>query len=520
MRRLHTTTATLILIGLSVFTQLQAEIKEVVLLHTNDIESVYDPLPAVWRDDIEWIGGIPHLATLIHQVRANEATSFLLDAGDIFTGALSKKTQGKLPFDLYSAMGYDVLTLGNHEFEYGWETLLEQLPRASFPVLNANIVHRESGTRIAQPYTILERDGIRIGVVGVMGLDAFHNTTAKFHRAELTILDPVATAQFWVDKIRDDVDVVVVLTHQNKTAPMQTNKEADPTVQRGFDEDYAMAGALTGVDVIFGGHSDNGLPQPVVHPDTGTVIGLTFGQGMHLGYTRFAVDTDLRSVEFLGGKLIPVDADELPPDPRTSQLITEARAAHPMLSEHAATLDATAMRRYNRESTIGNLLTDVMRVAGDSDIAMLNSGAIRADLRAGTVTREHLINVYPFVDSLTVVELTGAQIREFVSYSLTLPYGIAQFSGLEIVYDGSREANQRLIAVSHNGEPLNHSQRYSVATSAFVANGGDGYGMFSDGTVVADELDMATLFFDSFKAQREIALPALGRQVDVSDSEE
>ena len=78
----------------------------------------------------------------------------------------------------------------------------------------------------------------------------------------------------------------MVLTHQNRTAPMQTDKEADPEVQRGFDEDYALAGELRGVDVIFGGHSDHGLWEPVRHPDTGTLVGLTFGQGKYLGLMR------------------------------------------------------------------------------------------------------------------------------------------------------------------------------------------------------------------------------------------
>ena len=74
--------------------------KEIVLLHTNDIESVYEPIPATWRDDMELIGGISHLATLIRDVRESESITFLVDAGDIFTGALSKKSEGKLPFDL------------------------------------------------------------------------------------------------------------------------------------------------------------------------------------------------------------------------------------------------------------------------------------------------------------------------------------------------------------------------------------------------------------------------------------
>ena len=193
----------------------ESSTKEIVILHTNDIESVYEPIQAVWRDDIELIGGISHLATLIDNTRASEDISFLVDAGDIYTGALSKKSKGKLPFDLYNAMGYDALNIGNHEFEYNWDALVEIIPRANFPVLNANIFHEKSGKLIAKPYTILEQSGVKIGVIGVMGIDAFHNTMAPFHRIGLSIKDPIETAQYWADKIREDVNMLVVLTHQN-----------------------------------------------------------------------------------------------------------------------------------------------------------------------------------------------------------------------------------------------------------------------------------------------------------------
>ena len=98
-------------INLPIFAENNSEIKEIAILHTNDIESVYEPIPATWRDDMELIGGFSHLATLIRDVRESKNITFLVDAGDIFTGALSKKSEGKLPFDLYSAMNYDTLTL-------------------------------------------------------------------------------------------------------------------------------------------------------------------------------------------------------------------------------------------------------------------------------------------------------------------------------------------------------------------------------------------------------------------------
>ena len=491
--------------------------KEIVLLHTNDIESVYEPIPATWRDDMELIGGISHLATLIRDVRESEDISFLVDAGDIFTGALSKKSEGKLPFDLYSAMNYDTLTLGNHEFEYGWERLVETIPRANFPVLNANIVHQDSGELIAQPYTILNRNGVKVGVIGVMGIDAFYNTMASFHRTGLTIKDPTETAQYWADIIRDEVNIIVVLTHQNRTAPMQTNKESDPSVQRGFDEDYAMAGNLKGVDVIFGGHSDNGLQEPVIHPDTGTVIGLTFGQGMHLGYTKFKIDTQKHDVEFIEGYLIPVNSKQLLEDKQTATLIKDYRKIYPELLEVLAVVSEPLMRKYNEESSIGNLLTDYMREATQSDIAFLNSGAIRADFNAGDVTLEQLINVYPFKDNLTIIELTGNQIKELVEYSLTLPYGIGQISGLQINYDSTQDMMNRVIDIKVNGNELIDNKKYTVSVSGYLAKGGDGYRVFPEGRFISDDKPFQDALYEEFKKAKIIESPAPGRLIDISN---
>ncbi|RJX69358.1 bifunctional metallophosphatase/5'-nucleotidase [Vibrio sinensis] len=493
-----------------------AEIKNVTLLHTNDIESVYEPVDAFWNPDISRIGGIPYLATLIHETRAQEEVSFLFDAGDIFTGSLSKKTQGKLAFDLYSAMGYDVITLGNHEFEYGWKTLKETMPRAAYPVLNANIKFEQNNAPFAQPYTIVERDGVRIGVVGVMGIDAFYNTMWKGNRKGLTIDDPIEVAQFWVDKIRDEVDMVVVLTHQNKTAPMQTDKEADPEVQRGFDEDYAMAGKLKGVDVIFGGHSDHGLWEPVVHPDTGTVVGLTFGQGKYLGYTKFAVDTEKHSVKLLDGKLIPVESDKLERDTKTGELIDQARASFPELSEQIATINDTAFRRYYRESNIGNLVADMMRDTGKADIGMISSGSIRVDLNSGPVTLENVMNVFPFTDKLAVVSISGKQVKELLEYSYTLPYGLAQFSGIEAKYDSRKPEGERLLSLNINGKPAEDNKQYSVATYSYAASGGDGYHVFAKGTPVSQGDLVMQVLIDQFKAQKQITVPPLGRQIDIS----
>lgn len=490
--------------------------QEFTLLYTNDIESVYEPVKAFWNSEIEYIGGIPQLASLIEQERAKAEISFLLDAGDIFTGSLSQATEGKLAFDLYSAMGYDAIAIGNHEFEYGWEKLREVMPRARFPSLNANLFYKGTDIPFGQPYCILEENGIRLGVIGIMGVDAFEHATMKKHVDELEVRKPAPILRYWIEKLKPEVDMIVVLTHQNRTAPMQTDKEADPEVQRGFDEDYQMAGEVEGIDMIIGGHSDHGLWKAVQHPKTGTWVGLTFGQGKYLGYARFYLDKEKGKVELKESKLIPVNADILKPKEEVLTLIEQARAAHPELSELIGEIDKQAFRKYYRESNIGNLIADIFREAGQADVGIISSGSIRFDLNPGPVSIEQLLNVYPFTDYLHVVELKGSELLEVFEYSLTLPYGLAQLSGVELSYDSRKPTYQRLIEAKVGGKPIDPNKIYKVATYSFLATGGDAYKMFVGKKRKIDERRISEILIEYFRAHKMVKVPEVGRMRDVS----
>ncbi|MEM7452357.1 MAG: metallophosphatase, partial [Pseudomonadota bacterium] len=206
--------------------------QRVTIAFTNDFESAYDPVEAWWRDDIRRIGGIAELASLVNTLRETSETFFLFDAGDIFTGTLAQRTQGAVSFDLMALMDYDAMVIGNHEFEYGWEVLANQKNRVAFPVLGANLFYRGTEHPFAQPWAIIERDGVRVGVIGVMGQDA-GTALIPAHIAGLEVRDPTAVIAPIVERLRAECDLVVLLAHQGQTAPMQTNDEADNTVQRG-----------------------------------------------------------------------------------------------------------------------------------------------------------------------------------------------------------------------------------------------------------------------------------------------
>jgi 5'-nucleotidase/UDP-sugar diphosphatase len=371
----------------------------VTLIFTNDMESAYEPVPAWWRDDIENIGGIAELSTLIKNIRRDEENVFLFDAGDIFTGALSQLTDGALMFEFMITMGYE--------------------NKVPFPVLSANLFYKGTDHPFAQRHTIIERDGVRIGVIGILGQDAASTAVAPLHIDELDVTAPAQAVQKSVDELRDDVDLIILLTHQGHTAPMQTDAEADPRLARDIDKDIALADAVKGIDVLFGGHADAGTWKAVVSPDNGTLVMQTFGQATYLGYLQLTLDAQTRAIKGYNSKLIAVDSDNLTPDPLIEKKMKAYRAKYPELTEVVGKTEARLNRQYFDESDLGNLLADVCVDMTNADIGMMHPGGIRKDFPKGDIEIVDILDTNPFVDPMVVVEANGAQIHAALEQSFT-----------------------------------------------------------------------------------------------------
>ena len=487
------------------------DLQEVTLLYTNDFESAYDPIPAFWREDLEHVGGIAQLATLIDQVRSEEKLSFLLDAGDIFTGTLAKLTRGELPFELMTTMDYDAMCIGNHEFEYGWWVLRDAMQRAPFPVLAANLFYEGPDIPFTQQWTILEREGFRIGVVGIFGTDA---ATALFppHLEGLEVRDPVAAARAAVARLRPEVDLVVLLTHQGHTAPMQTDDEADTSVHRDIEVDIALAGAVEGVDVLIGGHADAGQEEPFIHPVTGTLICQTYGQGTRLGYLKLLIDPESGEVVGHDGRLLVVASDNLEPHAVVAAKLAAYRARYPEVDEIIGRTVERLTRRYNEESALGGLFADILREYGKTDIAFVHSGGIRADLPAGEITRENLLDAFPFIDYVLTLRMTGEQLLNVLEQSFTLERGVLQVSGMTATFDIDRPLGERVVAVTVGGKPLDPTVSYTVTTFDFLASGADLYTGFLDAEVLTPHgPEFAELLEAHFATGESVVAPEGGR---------
>lgn len=489
--------------------------KTVTLLFTNDVESAYDPIPAFWLDDQTMIGGIAEMTTLIQELRRQQPNVFLFDAGDIFTGALSKLTEGRLAFELMITMGYDAMAIGNHEFEYGHEVFAWQKNRAPFPVLGANFFYKGTDHPYAQAHAIIERNGIRIGVIGIMGQDAV-TAIIPSYIAPLNVRSPAEAVQKSVDELRDQVDLIVLLTHQGKTAPMQTDAEIDPRLQRDIGADIELAGAVEGIDVLLAGHADAGTPEPVVNPDTGTLIMQTWGQATHLGYLQLTLDGDTGKIIHYDGKLIPVDPSRWGPDQRIADKLAKYRSMYPEIMVTVGRTKAQMNRRYIEESDVGNLFADIFVKASGVDIGFVHGGSLRKDIPAGEVRIVDLLDTYPFVDDVIIKKMNGNQIRRALEQSLTFERGLLQFSGLELTYDLRRPQGQRVVSLSHNGKPVTANDQFTVAAPGFLAEGGDLYDSFPESASIGNIGKVSDVIIRYFSEHEVIGVPKRGRQIDVT----
>lgn len=484
--------------------------RQVTILYTNDFHSAIDPIPAYWLPGSPRLGGAAQLATLANRMREKERPAFLLDAGDVFTGTFSFLSKGESLMEMMAAMRYDALGIGNHEFDYGSAVFEPLMWRARFPVLGANIYYRGTKHRWARPWTVVERDGVKVGVIGVIGKDAA-SVTVPSGVASLDFGDPAEAVAEGVAALKGKVDLIVVLAHQGKTGPMQTDAEARPDVQRDVDADIALAGAVPGVDVLIGGHAHHGIESPIVHPKTGTLIVQTYGYGTRLGWLRLTLkDGKVVSHE---GKLLVVKSDELPPDPAVvAALEPYRRAAAPVIGDVVGRSEVRLVRDYNRESSLGSFVSDVMRETTGADVAFENAGGLRADLPQGDVSRANVLDALPFMNSIVTVELTGAQVREVLEQGLSLERGLVQVSGIQATYDLGRPAGKRLVSARVAGKPLDGARSYRVATNSFVAEGGDLYRTFLEGrNPVNGKALLSELVMDWLKAKGPAKAPSTGR---------
>jgi 2',3'-cyclic-nucleotide 2'-phosphodiesterase/3'-nucleotidase/5'-nucleotidase len=456
-------------------------------------------------------------AALVALYRA-EASGFAgptirVSGGDMYQGTpISNLTDGRSTIAFYNAAGYDAAAIGNHEFDWGIETLAARREQARFPFLGANIF--VAGTDSMPPWAAPvarvvarspnETDSVRVAIIG-LATEETPYVTRRSNVAHLEFRDVVETVDAWVPLLRaEGHDFVIVIGHVGAVC--------DGDACSGEVIDLAR-GLTHAPDLIVGGHTHR--------PITRVVNGIPVVEAGSRG-TRYSV-VDLwrapgedRAHAWIRG-LPTTYADLVPPDSAVAALVADALAEiGPRVDAVVATL-AAPLDRSPGEYPLGRLIADAQRERSDADIALMNNGGIRAGLPAGDVTWGMLYQVQPFENRMVRLRLTGAQVLETLETALADGSPDLHVSGLRVTYDPSLPAGERVLsAVLDDGPPLEPAGTYRVAVNDFMAQRGDGYEALGE-PLEREELDLLDIdaLVDYLSAQDSpVRAPAEPRFID------
>lgn len=483
----------LLLLSMSVQAQ-DEETFAITFIHSNDTHAAHAP-------NGDGNGGIAVQAAVINQIRAEVDNSLLLDGGDRFTGTLYHTVYlGRDQVEIMNALGYDAMALGNHEFDNGDEILLEFLEGLNFPVVSANIDFGDSplGT-IVVPSAVLEVGGQQIGVIGLTTADTPEISSPG---DELVWRDDyTAVVAEQVEALSGQgINKIVIVSHVGI---------------RTYDE---ILPDLVGVDVVIDGHSHTLLSntyagaareypiegettagEPILYVQAGA-------SNLYLGRLDVEFDASGVLVAWSGDTILL--SRYITSDDQVAELLDELSGPVIALGEEPLGASTDVLLVGDRticrvqECNLGNFIADAMRAETGAQIAILNSGGIRANIEPGDITFGEVLTVHPFGNTTSTFEATGADILVALEGGVSgvevdesgvvvrdgAPGRFPQVSGIRYTFNPTLETGSRIVSVEVQQEdgsfaPLDPAATYTVVANNFIRTGGDGYVVFAENAI-------------------------------------
>lgn len=483
--------------------------------------------------------GLAKLATMIRQIRKDNADSLLIDVGDCIQGSplayLYNRKHPEAPNPMMlvmNALKYDSMTVGNHEFNFGLTVLEKARGEAKFPWLSANTVRAGTDEPAFVPYFVKEVSGVRVGVLGLTtpGIPYWENAG---NYAGLEFKDPVEAAKRWVTILREKekADLVVVAMHMGLEDNLGSNRRY-PNPIPNENSAIAVARAVKGVDVILLGHTHTDIPALVIN-------GVLVSQADRWGYRLGRVDVTFEKngagrweLTSKGSTTIPV-TEKIAVDPEVETL------ARPYDTETQRWL-ATAIGHCDKplgaenarleDSAILDLIQRVQLEAGQADVSLAACFDTRAQVPQGEVSVRNIYGLYLYENTLVVLEVTGKQLKDALEHAARyfLPYvqgkkaaelidpQIPGYSydmaeGVTYDIDLTRPQGDRILHLRFKGEPLAPDRKLRLATNNYRQNGGGGYTMLKNAPVLQrSSEEIRDLIIDWVEKHREIPAEPTG----------
>jgi len=427
--------------------------KTLTLLHSNDLHGDF----LAENVDDKLTGGVSMLSGYIAKTRREEKNVLYAISGDMFKGSLiDQEYRGISTIEIMNLLAPDVVTLGNHEVDYGLAHLLFLEKCAKFPIINANMFLTSNNTRLFNSHKIIRIDGMKIMFIGILTEDVLNSTR---NDKLISTLVGIKDAAEEVGRIcmayqTEDIDLTVLLTHI------------------GFENDQKLAAALDpdwGVDLIIGGHSHTLIDEPAV------VAGIPIVQAAvgtdQIGRFDLVIDTDTNSIASYTWQLVPINADNCPRDLELEKVVHDYKSVTDAVYEQVLTrLDGVYTQdRRNRDSMLGHLFADIVKEATGVDLVFIASGAIRGRVLGEVVTKGDLRGVFPYDNKVVECKFTGAQLRKALLWilrdeSINAPFDGGEFyqlsKGIRIVYDQPKHS---LEVLELNGRSVQDDDLIKVA---------------------------------------------------------
>lgn len=447
--------------------------KKVMILHTNDLHGHIVPFfDKIMVPEGETIGGSAYISTLIKNIKEKyQGQVLLLDAGDIAQGTpISNIFRGEPVVKTMNIEGYDAMTLGNHEFDWGQKSLMEMLGKAKFSIVCANVL-KENGEPLFTPYIIKKINGIKFIILGLCTPET-PTITMPANVKGLKFEDPSVTLNKYLPIFKKQEPAVILLLDH-----------------LGVLEDQKMAKEFPDVDIIVGGHSHTFLENPIIVGKTIIVQAGCYGK--YLGELELEIDpATCNIVDFTKkDEIKPIIDKNIIPDKVVEELVSSYDIkVKPIMEKQVGETEIDISRTTNTEKTgfadclMGNLVTDAMREEAKADVAIYNSGGLRSPFYKGKIKMNDVYTTLPFDNLMVVMKLSGENIVKVAEEGLKKDdYNMLQVSGIKVVYNPKAPAGSRVIEISVNNKPIEPGKEYIVVTNDFMASGGDGFNTFKEG---------------------------------------
>lgn len=439
---------------------------KLTILHTNDNHGQF------WKNEAgEW--GMAARKTIIDSIRdevgQDGGNVLVLSGGGVNKGVPESDLQSAIPDFLgMNKIGYDAMAVGSHEFDNPENILELQKELANFPMLAANIYDSETGQPGFDAFKIFEFDGLSVGVFGLTTPNTMRTGNPRNTRG-LDFSSPVRTANVFVPIIREEADIVISLAHLGHYAKGNTGLNAPG--------DITLANQAEGIDLIIGGHSQQALPQPV--KEKNTLIVQAGSQGKYVGRADFEFrngELTLKNYE-----LIPVnhknDKKQWREDPDMLKLLSpykldgELRMRQAIGEVDERFMGDPEQAQYG-QTNLGKLITTAQLALARADFAVVNSGSINGSLEPGQVTYLDILRVQPARNMIGFVEMTGAEVEDYLRNILEFPIGSSAYPQLSGV---SFDISDSGTTITVRGQKIRKKSSYRMAINTTLAAGADGY---------------------------------------------